>query len=134
VTKDNSRVLGTLTLNGYLKTHAMGKQWLVHRLAWYLATGELPILVDHINGIKTDNRLCNLRATDKRGNGQNLKGPRSSNKTGYLGVSFSKEKQKYVARLRVERKYLHLGYHSTPEAAYEAYLVAKRKYHECNTL
>ena len=48
---------------GYLGVyiHELKQQLYVHRVAVFLMTGEWPIEVDHINGIKDDNRWCNLR-------------------------------------------------------------------------
>jgi hypothetical protein len=124
----NGRVLGTLRKDGYLKAAVLGKQWLLHRLAWFLATGEQPPLIDHINGNKTDNRLKNLRPISKSGNAQNMRKISIRNKTGYLGVSV--RKNKFHAAIKVNGKQMHLGYYDTPEEAHKVYLRAKHKYHE----
>ncbi len=78
---------------GYLVSCLSGKQNLVHRVIMEMEVGRklgFNEVVDHINGDKTDNRMCNLRLTDRAGN---AKGSRikSDNKTSkYKGVFFSK--------------------------------------------
>jgi len=72
----------------YLRVKFCGKQVYVHRLAFFLMTGEWPKShVDHINGIKTDNRWCNLRLATMSQNKAN-EGIRESNSSGWKGVSF----------------------------------------------
>lgn len=53
---------------------------------------------------------------------------RKDNKTGYKGVSYSKTRKRYVANIKVNGKKRQLGTYATPEAAYEAYLIAVKKY------
>lgn len=56
-------IVGSLTDDGYIRFTLQGKQWLAHRVAWVLHTGEDPgiMVVDHINGQRNDNRIVNLR-------------------------------------------------------------------------
>lgn len=56
------KILGCLANNGYLVIRADGKLYLAHRLAWMYVHGAFPPdQLDHINRMRTDNRLCNLR-------------------------------------------------------------------------
>lgn len=79
ITRGHGRVLGApirgATLNSdehrYYRVGYGGHSYKVHRVAWFLATGEQPDIIDHINGIGTDNRLCNLRSTTPSGNAVN---------------------------------------------------------------
>ena len=64
-------------------------------------------------------------------NAQNTR--KAYGKTGYLGVSEA-ICGGYRARIKVGDKTVHLGIHETPKIAHQAYLEAKRKYHEGNTL
>ena len=81
-------------------------------------------------GIKTDNRWENLReAKNHKENGENRKTSKS-NKSGYTGVSWHKGGQKWAAQIKSEGKIYHLGSYDDPKEAYEAYLVAKQKYHK----
>ena len=118
--------------DGYLTIRHKRKNWLAHRLAWYLYTGTLPECVDHVNGIRTDNRLSNLRASNKRLNGENRKGPTIKNKSGFLGVT--KHGPGWHAAIRINGKQTHLGTYNTPEEAYHIYLEYKRQNHKHNTL
>lgn len=98
-----------------------GKTFLAHRVAWAMFTGSWPDnLIDHINGIKSDNRICNLRQATYEQNNSNVKSPVKS-KTGFRGVTYSKSKNKYLARIRVKRKLVDLGAFDDPIEAYECY-------------
>ena len=110
-----------------------GNGYQAHRLAWSLHYQEMPSQdIDHINGIKTDNRICNLRLVTVRQNQYNQRKPRIDNKSGYLGVTVYKDK--WMASIKINSKTKHLGYFSTPQEANEAYINAKRKHHETCTI
>lgn len=128
----NGRLLGSLRKDGYLKTNAFGKQWLGHRLVWFMTYGNVPDIIDHINGNRSDNRISNLRASSKSLNGENRKGPTSKNKLKTLGVT--KHGKGFHAAIRINGKQVHLGTYPTVELAQEQYLAAKRLHHEHNTL
>lgn len=126
-------IFGTKTYDGYLCGKVLGKQYRLHRLAWLYVHGEWPKnQIDHINGIRTDNRLCNLRDVTPSINKQNTRKADRDNKTGFLGVQFSQGK--YQAQIRVNKKPLFLGTYDSPEEAHAAYLKAKRQYHEGCTI
>jgi hypothetical protein len=94
--------------------------------------GYWPNEVDHVNGAKDDNRIANLREVTHSENMQNQRGARSDSKTGLLGVSA--HHGKWCARIRVKGTLKHLGSYSTPEAAHQAYVKAKRVLHPHGTL
>lgn len=77
-------------------------------------------VVDHINHKPNDNRKHNLRIANKQQNGQNRKNAK--------GYRYRKDINKYVAKIKVNGKYIHLGYFNTKEEAYEAYQSARIKY------
>lgn len=83
--------------------------------------------VDHKNGDAMDNRRDNLRFGTRSQNCANQK-IRSTNKSGFKGVNFSKEHQKWVARISVNFRRIHLGYFSTAEKAALAYNTAAQKH------
>lgn len=92
--------------------------------------GRLPkgFEVDHKNRKKYDNRRCNLRQATRAENNINHGVPKS-NTSGYVGVSFSKQKNKYRAYITVKGIQISLGLHTTPEEAYRARLEAEKKYY-----
>jgi len=120
---------------GYAHIRVSGKKHKAHRLAWYLMTGDWPKhQIDHIDGNRSNNKFSNLRDVTPSVNMQNLKQPNKLNTTGYMGVHFDNARQKYIARLTLNRYKHFLGRFDTAEEAYKIYLEAKRKMHEGNTL
>lgn len=138
VNKVNQRKVGDIAGSlrkddGYISIMVSGKAYKATHLAHLYMTGELPTLyMDHINGVRNDNRWSNLRQVTMQVNNHNQRKPRKDNKTGYLGVSSFGSK--FRACIRVNSKRIHLGLFPSPEEAYETYLVARRQLLEGNTL
>ena len=127
--KKTQTTVGTLRKDGYLMMRANNTAYLNHRLAWFYVYGYFPKQIDHINNIRTDNRICNLREANRSENNQNQIKPRSNNKVGFLGVCFDKNNLNYRARIGINKKYINIGSFKTPEEAHNAYLQAKRQLH-----
>lgn len=124
---EGSRVCG-LNLRGYVQVCLLGGKYTGHRLAWFLHFGEWPKLgLDHINGLRSDNRLANLRDVGQAVNNQNRRSAQRSNSTGFLGVS--RFKNRFKAVITVDGKILNLGNYRTPQEAHTAYVTAKRDLH-----
>lgn len=122
-------VAGRKTATGYIQLSIMGVQHYANRLAWLYVYGEHPILhVDHINGIRDDNRIVNLRQATVAENLQNL-AIRKSNSSGFAGVSWKTREGKWRAQIRSKNKRIHLGFFKTKEEASLAYLAAKKELH-----
>ncbi|MFU7071295.1 HNH endonuclease signature motif containing protein [Pseudomonas aeruginosa] len=86
---------GSLNNSGYHRIMISGKAYLAHRIAFLLMTGELPRKqVDHINGVRTDNRWVNLREVNASENGKNQRLRRGS-KVGLSGVYWSETRQSF---------------------------------------
>jgi hypothetical protein len=120
---------------GYYRISFDSKRYMAHRVAWLYVYGEWPKQdIDHINGNPGDNRIENLRDVPNRINRQNMRRPRGPSQSGLLGVFMHKESGKWRARIQVNMKAIHIGLFDTPEEAHEAYLKAKRKYHEGCTI
>lgn len=81
---------------------------------------QIPDEVDHINQIKTDNRLINLRTCCRAQNKWNTK-KLKNNRSGFKGVSFHKSSKLYRARMCLHGKHIMLGYFVTAEEAYAVY-------------
>jgi len=92
-----------------------------HQLAWYLSTGEVPNIVDHINRNRTDNRIVNLRSITPQQNTFN---------TDAKGYSWNTDRNKYQARIRINGKLQSLGVYDNETDANQAYLNAKEIYHK----
>lgn len=88
-----------------------------HRIAWLPYYGEWPNVVDHINGIKSDNRICNLRSVTTAENNMN-KSFASNNKSGKVGVGLMKG-NRWRAHIKKNGKFYHLGSFDTFEEAVE---------------
>lgn len=107
-----------------------GRDYLVHRLAWLMVTGEWPHgEIDHIDGNKQNNAWHNLRDVDRAVNSQNMKLAKSTSGNGLLGVHWHAHIKKWAARITVHSKTRYLGSFTTKEEAHEAYLAAKRRLH-----
>lgn len=117
---------GRVMRKGYRQISVDYKQYLEHRLAWFYIYKEWPrYQIDHINEVKTDNRIANLRDVLQTTNLLNQSKPQKNNTSGFRGVSFDDSNGKYRAQLMISKKQHHLGYFDTAENAYKAYLLAK---------
>ena len=116
---------GTVFKIGYRMIGLFGSRIYAHRLAWMIVYGDLgDKQIDHINGNKLDNRICNLRLATVAQNMQNLKKSKK-NTTGFKGVSFYKAYNKFCAEPKIDGRKYFLGYFDTPEEASKAYIAKK---------
>lgn len=100
-----------------------------HRVAFCWWHGAWPTdLIDHINGVKNDNRIANLRQVNQAENVQNILRLRATNTSGFVGAKpKGKRWEANIAAYGSGSKYL--GVYDTPEEAHEAYMAAKRRLH-----
>lgn len=91
-----------------------------HQYAFYMTYGYIPECIDHINRVKDDNRISNLRAVTIQENNLNREAK---------GYYLHKPSNKFRAEITKENKRIHLGYFTLEEDAKNAYLLAKKKYH-----
>ena len=115
--------------DGYRRVGIKGKIYLEHRSIMMLCFGHIPenAETDHINHVRNDNRLFNLRFVTRSENSKN-QSVSSKNTSGVTGVYFSKAKKKYIAQIKVNRETIYLGIFDTLEGATEARRQADRKY------
>ena len=114
--------------DGYIKARISGKSYYAHRLAWLLYYGEWPkYQLDHINGCRSDNRICNLRDVTDSINRKNSKLRRDSS-SGIAGVYWHKQCNKWHARIKHNGRTISLGLFDTLEAATEVRKSAEVKY------
>ena len=97
------------------------KRWhLAHRVIWMLVHGDWPEHeIDHINGIRHDNRLINLRSVTHRENCINSSIPRH-NRSGVVGISWRKEYKKWYAYININQKMMSLGFFTLKQDAIAA--------------
>ncbi len=119
---------GKINTAGHRQIRFLGRQYLAHRLAWFLVHGIWPSgEVDHINLVKDDNRLINLRDVTRSQNQFN-RIVRADSRSGLKGVHCRKPGQYRVA-IRANGKRIRLGTFSTVEEAAAAYGEASQLHH-----
>lgn len=116
---------------GYVVVSVDGHMFLAHRIVWAMVNECWPKhFIDHINGIRSDNRISNLRDVSPQVNGQNRSKAASHNKCGFLGVR-QVYGDKFSASIRgKDGRAVHLGTFDTKEQASTAYMAAKASMHE----
>ncbi len=121
----NGDVAGFST-RGYIGIGLFGKQYKAHRIAWVIEYGEWPESeLDHINGDRTDNRICNLRLANRFINNQNKRRSAIGSSSKYIGVCFSKSHNKWMSKVKINGKTHYLGIFDDEEKASIAYQKAK---------
>jgi hypothetical protein len=122
-------ICGSPDKDGYIQVSVDKKRYKAHRLAWLYVYGNFPPnQIDHINRIKDDNRIDNLRLATNSQNSQN-QSKRKDNKSGVVGVGWSKRERRWRARIVVDGREICLGYYRTIEEAALSRSVAKLKIH-----
>jgi HNH endonuclease/AP2 domain len=122
--------------SGYKVVTINSKSYKLHRVIWIMLFNQIPdgFYIDHINGNKIDNRLENLRLATNSQNQQNRPAPKNSS-SGYRGVTWHKQVNKWMARICHNQKRITIGFFDTAEQAYEAYKAeAKKLYSHANRL
>lgn len=107
--KIKKKPAGTVVSNGYKAVMIDGDRYYCHRIAWVLTHGLWPEdQLDHINGVKTDNRLVNLRPATNLQNGRNFK-VKANNTSGTTGIVWCNQTKKWRALIKNNGKTIHLG-------------------------
>jgi hypothetical protein len=117
-------VAGTPNGDGYRRLSIDGRPFRVHQVAWLYMFGELPALIDHIDGDPGNNSIANLRLATMSDNIANSK-RRANNQSGYKGVT-RHSSGRWRASITKDGKRHYLGLHSSAEAAHTAYVAAAR--------
>lgn len=129
-------VAGTVMDDGYIQICIDSRCYAAHRLAWLYMTGKWPTeQIDHWDTDHGNNRFANLRDVSDGVNKQNIrKAPAGKKYSELLGAQWCKQRQKWKSSIRVEGRIKHIGFFETDAAASEAYVAAKRLFHEGCTL
>jgi len=123
----NGRKVGG-NLEGYVVTAIKKKPIYNHRIIFMMFHGYFPYHIDHINGIKNDNRIENLRAATKAENACNRKAPKN-NTSGIKGVRWDKKIKRWVAKININGKAKYFGSFKDIELAGLVVEEARDKYH-----
>lgn len=120
-------IAGSENSSGYIQITIDGRLYVAHRIAWVWVHGsEPPDEIDHINGVRDDNRIANLRAATHRQNSQN-RSRRRDNESGFKGVHLHRKSGRWRALIYSNGRNIHLGLFATREKAYAAYVAAARQ-------
>ena len=115
---------GTINSKGYIVVQVDKVQYTLHRLVWAVAHKCNPLThIDHINGIRDDNRIENLRLANQAQNQANGR-LRTNNTTGYRGVYWDSSIKRYTARIKKDGVSHYLGAFDTKVEAHQAYIKA----------
>ena len=122
-------IAGTLHPKGYIRISIDHVDCLAHRLAWIFVHGHIDesLVIDHINGNRSDNRIENLRVVTGMQNANNQQTRLAGERKAMLGASYHKPSGKWISRVKINGKDKYLGLFDTPEEANQAYLTAKRR-------
>ena len=120
---------GYLASHGYWHIKVNNKIFKRHRIVFEMHNGYLPEFIDHINGIKNDDRIENLRKCNKTQNQYNSK-LRLNNKSGLKGVCWHKRFKKWSVQITVNKKKHFIGYFDDLKLADLAAIEARNKYHK----
>ena len=117
---------GSINAAGYCRLRVDGELHYAHRLAWLYEYGVWPTeLIDHRNENKGDNRIGNLREATNAKNKQNVtRKPASSGVVGAIAKG-----DKFISKIKVEGRSVHLGTFDTAEEAGKAYKTARQNLH-----
>jgi hypothetical protein len=111
--------------DGYVYVRLLGRSFGEHRLVHLLFSGEWPYQVDHVNGVRNDNRPENLRSASHAQNCMNRKPMGTSSK----GCYWQPKHQRWIAQIGVSGKRKTIGYYSTESEAAAAYANAAAELH-----
>ena len=108
INRKNNSIVGNLTSHGYLQTSINNKTYPVHRLIYCMHYGYFPEnQIDHINRIKTDNRITNLRNVSCSINQRNRNN--KANKTGVTGVNWVRTDNCWRVTIGINKKHINVG-------------------------
>lgn len=113
---------GCVSPRGYIQVRMGKDKFMAHRILWAMHYGSWPKNgIDHINGIKTDNRIENMRETTQFCNSKNAaKYPRREN---WIATGVKRYKDKFSATAQVNLKKVHLGIFNCHTSAHLARLL-----------
>ena len=126
-TSDNTRI-GSIDKYGYGVIQIRNKKYRTHRLIWLYHYGVWPTgPIDHINGIRSDNTIENLREATTQQNNFNRK-PRNGISSTYKGLSWHRRNKKWQVQYQLNGNMIYVGLYECEIEAAKAYDEAVRKH------
>lgn len=116
-----------LDKRGYRVGRLFGKYVQSHRVVFKMLTGNEPDIIDHVDGVRSNNKPYNLRSVNISENAKNAR-LRADNTSGFCGVRFKKSSGKWLSRVNVDGKETHIGYFKSKEDAVSARELSNVKY------
>lgn len=103
-------IAGTKINSGYIQISIFNIRYLAHRLAWFYVHGSIDqnLVIDHINRIRDDNRIENLRLVDPYENALN-KSVQKRSSSGHTGIIWNKSKNKWQVSITINGKRFNCG-------------------------
>jgi hypothetical protein len=118
---------GHLRYDGYVAVRLKGETYLAHRVVWCLHAGEWPKnQIDHINGVRHDNRIENLREATIQENRRNV--TRARNASGVIGVTWARKEGNWRASISINGKAINLGHFENLTEAIACRRAAEKRY------
>jgi hypothetical protein len=114
-------VAGRIGVNGYRSLCIDRQHFSAHALVWFVATGDWPERIDHINGLRADNRIANLRLASAADNARNRTNWRHRKLLGAHPLPNGR----YQGLLTADGEVFSLGSYDTEEEAHQAYVAAR---------
>lgn len=129
IQKNYSRILTAKDTSGYIHAWVGKRKYRLHRLVWEKINGPIPdgMQIDHIDCNKRNNALSNLRVVDRLTNMRNRKPP--TNSSGYPGVKWSRQANRWTAKVRVSDKTVWRSCNRDARVLYNKYREAKTRFH-----
>lgn len=119
---------GTVRKNGYRVVAYKGNRCRVHHLVYFMFTGVYPNQIDHVNTVRDDNRIENLREATGSENQWNRK-IGTNNKTGFKNVKWVERIKRYMVSINSNNKCMRIGAFTNLELACLAATEARNLYH-----
>lgn len=114
--------------NGYIRVRISGKNYRLHRIVFLFHHGYMPEYVDHINVVKQDNRIENLREATSTENNSNTK-LNITNTSGVKNIYWNKRLNKWHAQITHKKLRHHMGFFDNKEHAAEFIALAREMLH-----
>jgi hypothetical protein len=96
---------GSKGTNGYMHVGINKKDYYLHRLSWLYVYGYMPSKIDHIDTIRSNNKIQNLRIATNSENAQNVIKCHPNNKySGLLGAHYDKNRSKFYSVIMIKGK------------------------------